>query len=449
MKKTLLGAIAIVLVGLLYYFTIGSKQITQEIKKGVNSVILELSSNGFTTNKKELTPTKEHIEIELNNTQKIEDLLKSKGFEDIDKEQLLALQGAIIGIDLIYNPSPTKAVAMDIYPIKLPTLLQEYIQNSSQKEIKKSIEEILKNKTVLVHIEINKLATAFEGYLKDINIDNEIKVLGFKFNGGLEPRSKHSIKFINETIDMIELKSTEDNILFKLLNLKANIKNPLDEPNKKSKFSIELLEMKNILLGEESSLIAKNIKGESFNRVGVNSLIDGKLILNVSELNASSKKESQEIIFKDLDLVFSIKNSDMKLFKQFNNMDKMSNDKALEEFQKFFQALAKDKFQMEIEKLSVADIILNKNELKGFELKATLFLDDSIDISALNANNIFDAFNIKLNIEASNELISAISNNPNAMVIMMILQPIDKNGKKVYNIEYSKGSLKINGKPFL
>jgi len=449
MKKTLLGAIAIVLVGLLYYFTIGSKQITQEIKKGVNSVILELSSNGFTTNKKELTPTKEHIEIELNNTQKIEDLLKSKGFEDIDKEQLLALQGAIIGIDLIYNPSPTKAVAMDIYPIKLPTLLQEYIQNSSQKEIKKSIEEILKNKTVLVHIEINKLATAFEGYLKDINIDNEIKVLGFKFNGGLEPRSKDSIKFINETIDMIELKSTEDNILFKLLNLKANIKNPLDEPNKKSKFSIELLEMKNILLGEESSLIAKNIKGESFNRVGVNSLIDGKLILNVSELNASSKKESQEIIFKDLDLVFSIKNSDMKLFKQFNNMDKMSNDKALEEFQKFFQALAKDKFQMEIEKLSVADIILNKNELKGFELKATLFLDDSIDISALNANNIFDAFNIKLNIEASNELISAISNNPNAMVIMMILQPIDKNGKKVYNIEYSKGSLKINGKPFL
>ena len=449
MKKTLLGAIAMILVALLYYFTVGSKQITEEIKKGVNSAVLELNSNGFRTQKKKITQTKEHIEIELNNTQKIENLLKNHGFTEIDREKLMALEGAVIGVDIVYNPSPTKAIAMDIYPIKTPTLFNQYIKDDNGTKIKKRVEELLKSRAILTHIEINKLATAFDGYLKDINIDNEIKILGVKFNGDIKLNSRPTIKSIYETIDRIEIKSIEDNMLFRISNVKATIKNPLEEFKKQSRFSIESIEIKNVLFSQKNGIVVKNLHGESYDRVGVNSLIDSKLKLNISELNITSQTEPKELLFKNLSLESDIKNADMEIFKRLNNMEKMSDEKALKEFKKVFQKLAKDKFKIEIKNFSIANIQLEKSKIEGFDLTASIFLDDSIDISTLNSDNIFDAFNLKLNLEASNELVSAISSNPNAMVLMMILQPIDKNGKKVYNIEYSKGSLKINGKPFL
>ncbi len=40
MKKALLTSLAMVLVGVLYYFTVGSRQITEEIKDGINSQIV-------------------------------------------------------------------------------------------------------------------------------------------------------------------------------------------------------------------------------------------------------------------------------------------------------------------------------------------------------------------------------------------------------------------------
>ena len=69
-----------------------------------------------------------------------------------------------------------------------------------------------------------------------------------------------------------------------------------------------------------------------------------------------------------------------------------------------------------------------------------------MDYNPLAVTNLINA---KINIEASNELVTIISSDPRAMVMMMIMQPIDKNGKKYYDIEFSKGSLKINGKPFM
>ncbi len=52
---------------------------------------------------------------------------------------------------------------------------------------------------------------------------------------------------------------------------------------------------------------------------------------------------------------------------------------------------------------------------------------------------------VNLNIEASNELVSFLSTNPNIMVLMMILTPVDKNGKKAYSIELINGEFKVNG----
>jgi len=106
---------------------------------------------------------------------------------------------------------------------------------------------------------------------------------------------------------------------------------------------------------------------------------------------------------------------------------------------------------IDIPNISIEEIIKDGKSIKGFKLKASTTVDKNFDFKQIENNPlaINSLFNAKVNIEASSEFISLISSDPRAMVMMMVLQPIDKNGKKYYDIEFSKGSLKINGKPFM
>ncbi len=73
----------------------------------------------------------------------------------------------VIGLDMEYNPSPTKAIAVDIYPIKLPDIIDIALRDSGDESAIDRVKSMLSNRAVLIHIEVNKLATAFDGYLKD------------------------------------------------------------------------------------------------------------------------------------------------------------------------------------------------------------------------------------------------------------------------------------------
>ncbi len=106
--------------------------------------------------------------------------------------------------------------------------------------------------------------------------------------------------------------------------------------------------------------------------------------------------------------------------------------------------LADSNFHIDIPNISISTIKYDNQEIDGFKLKLKSSLDSSKS-GSLTLENITDILNLKLNIELSNELLSVISSNMNAIVMMMILQPMDVNGKKVYDIELRGGELKVNG----
>ncbi len=56
---------------------------------------------------------------------------------------------------------------MDIYPIKLPTDLDVFAK-SGENEFLSEIDDMLQKREILAHLEINKLVSAFDGYIKDI-----------------------------------------------------------------------------------------------------------------------------------------------------------------------------------------------------------------------------------------------------------------------------------------
>jgi hypothetical protein len=447
MKKTLLTLGAIILAGVFYYFTIGSKQITEEIKKEVNREIVSLKSSGFGIKTQKIDNSKEHFEIDFNDTKKITEYLTKKGVKDIDTELLEFLKGMVIGVDIEYNPSPIKAVAMDIYPIKLPTLFYLSLQDKNDTKTKAQIDKLLKNRELLAHIEINKLATAFDGYLKDINIDNEFRVVGFKFNGNLE---NETIKSINQMIEKMELDIPDENIYFGLFDFNAKVKNPLKDINKETIYTLKNLKIKNSENGKLHLLDVKDISGVSKDIQTKGSLVNS---ISKTKITEADVLENQNYLFglKGIDIDFEIKNLNLKVVQEFEKLSNSNGSQSTQELIGVLKKLAEDNFKIEIPKFSISKIVYNKQEIEGFDLNASLFLNSSSinSLNLQNPNEIMNLLNAKLNIKASNELVSLISSNPNAMVLMMILQPIDKNGKKIYNIEFTQGTLKINGKPFL
>ncbi len=85
--------------------------------------------------------------------------------------------------------------------------------------------------------------------------------------------------------------------------------------------------------------------------------------------------------------------------------------------------------------------------MEGINLDASLYLDkNKTNLFQIDdSKDLLNTLIVNLNIEASNELVSFLSTNPNIMVLMMILTPVDKNGKKAYSIELINGEFKVNG----
>jgi len=89
-----------------------------------------LKSNGFEIQKEEIDSSREHFEIDFNDTERIANYLISRGVKDVDIESINIMRGMVIGLDMEYNPSPTKAIAVDIYPIKLPDIIDIALRDS-------------------------------------------------------------------------------------------------------------------------------------------------------------------------------------------------------------------------------------------------------------------------------------------------------------------------------
>ena len=51
-------------------------------------------------------------------------------------------------------------------------------------------------------------------------------------------------------------------------------------------------------------------------------------------------------------------------------------------------------------------------------------------------------------LEASLSVFIRIAQEPKAMMVLMLLPPVEKEGKKIYEIEFIKGKITVNGSSF-
>jgi hypothetical protein len=446
MRKLGFGVIGIIFVAVIYYFTTGSEQITQEIKNQVNRELATLEQNGFAIQERDIKKSEEHFVISFDDPEKIVDFFAVQG-ADMSMEDASALKGLKIGVDAKYLNDVYSALSLDIYPLNLPTGITELDMDKEDKLVIEQLNKFLEKKGILVHVDFNKLLSSFKGHVKDIHetIQGENKVKfnleGVTFEGEIE---KGKISTLNQVVKLMTFEATDEmHVAFS--ELKSNYKrtgpNSYDSISGYSVKSIQLTG-----LNEKSKVIVSidNLSGDSTTKIK-NDLLQSSIHAAASKIKfeADGEKSLLEGIIFD----FNIKNLDYLAVKKLEKAD--VNNEA--EINGLMQELISKGVSMEIPTFEIKKIEAEGKKMDGFSLTANIDVDKSLDLTTLQNNPMgaLNAVNTKAKITLSSEIFSLIARDPRAMMLMMLLQPQELNGKKVYEVELKNGSLSVNGKQVL
>ena len=446
MRKLGFSVIGLILVAVIYYFTAGSAQITKEIKNQVNRELVTLEQNGFAIQNREIKESEEHFVIAFDDPRKIVAFFATQGAQ-MNIEDASALKGLRIGVDAKYLNDTYSALSLDIYPLNLPTSITELDMNKEDKLAIDQLNNILKKKALLVHVDFNKLLSSFKGHLKDIHEtlqgEHEVKfnIEGVTFEGDID---KEKISRLDQKLKHITFEAKgEAQALFSELTSHYKRTGPNSYDSTSGYF------VKNILLtginGKSKVLVSiDNMSGDSVTSIK-NNLAKSSIKATASkvQLEADGEKSLLEgIIFN-----FNIKNLDMLALKKLEKAD--VNNEA--DINRLLQELISKDISMKIQNLEIKKIEAEGKSMDGFALTANIDIDKSLNLAALKTNPMaaLNAVNIKSKIVLSSELFSLVAKQPKAIILMMFIEPLKINGKKVYEVELKNGSLSVNGKPML
>ena len=226
----------------------------------------------------------------------------------------------------------------------------------------------------------------------------------------------------------------------KLSNLTSNYTLTGSSPyNSKSGYSVEKIEIQ----GEPAfSMLMKNLNVNAVSSVK-NDLLKSSISTKTGmiELTEAQKKYKMNDILFD----FNIDNLDIISFEALQGVD-INDEKAINALS---QKILSKGITMNIPNFSVKKIAENGKTMDGFTLSSSLSIDKSFDINAVSQDPLaaLNALSSKTNISVSNELFARIAQEPRAMMVLMLMPPVEKEGKKIYEIEFSKGKLTVNGTP--
>jgi len=449
MKKVGLGLVALVAASSIYYLTIGSTQITQKMKTEINQELQNLQEMGLKVEKNATQEHKERYFITFAEPKKIQTYLASQG-ESLSLEEARTLVGMRFKLDLTYLPSTTDALAMDIYLDALPDTLEK----SNSNPVLQTIKTMIHNGDIMSHITINKLLSHFDGYIKDIHqrFKNEeeayLRLEGLTFNGDIQeeqiPKVQQELKIFNYEIKNI-------------LNITlANMHSDIQQSQEKMQIKYTIQEINASIQDAEKNsesiyLSLKKITGESTD-IKHNGLLDNMGHIKIDTLYFKDPQQ-EEIRLHNIVLDSSTKNLDQEAFQQLQayNQTDFLQQHSFKEMIPIIQKLTQQGLEIEISNLSTQDLTLQGEKIQGFNLSAKLKLDPNFPWKTIQNDplQLTKLPNIHANINLSDELFNFVAQTPETMMLLLMAQPVDKNGTKVYDIEFSKGKLKLNGRPFM
>jgi len=446
MKKLGLGLIAVILVAVIYYFTAGSAQITQEIKTQVNSELATLEQNGFAIKEREIKKNEEHFVMVFDDPQKIVNFFATQGAQ-MTLEDATALKGLSVGVDAKYLNDAYSALSLDIYPLNLPTSITQVAMNKEDELVIEQLKKMLAKKSILVHVDFNKLLSSFKGHVKDIHEtlqgENEAKlnIEGITFEGDIE---KGKISRLEQKLKHITFEA-KDEAHAKFSELSSHYKRT--GPNgydSTSGYSVKHVLLSGINDNSKVLISIDDMHGDSATSI--------KNDLAQSSIKATASKVKFEVngeksLLEGITFNFNIKNIDMLALKKLEKAD--ANNEA--EVNKLVQDLISKGVSMEIPIFEIKKIGTKGKSMDGFTLTANADVDKSLDLAALQANPMIalNAINTKAKMTLSSEFISLMAQDPRAMMFMMLIPSQEVNGKKVYEVELKNGSLSVNGKPVM
>jgi len=443
-KKLGLGIIGFILVAAIYYFTSGAEQLTLQMKEQVDAEFAKLQTQGFVVEGKEVSEKKEHFVIVIEEPKKVASFLNAQGAQ-INTQDIEPLKGFKIGIDVTYLPDAYSAASFDMYPLSLPTALTSATLAPDEKQDLEALKKMIEKKTFLVHVDVNKLGNGFKGYMKDINEvlkgqkSVTLTMTGLKFTGDLKDDRLTGIK---QRLKNFSMKGEGDALDMQLNNLTSNYKmTGKSNYDYSTQYSIE-----------EMHIASKDAFQLQMNHISIES--DSTVKNNLASITAQTDiksihfNEGQKVSTLD-SLTFEMKadNFDMQAIEKLETIDP-NNEK---ELLATFQQLISKGIHFEIPNFSVKNLEFENQKLEGFKLTSSFDIDKTLDLSTLEQNPMaaIGAMNANLQLTLSNQLFGFIAKQPQAMMAMMLFQPKDINGQKVYKVELKDGSVKVNGQPVM
>ncbi|PHS32487.1 MAG: hypothetical protein COA92_06335 [Sulfurovum sp.] len=439
MKKLGLGIIGLIIVGAIYYFTVGSTKLTAELKTQVTARLSSLQKEGFSIQNREVKENQEHFNLSFDDPQKITHFLNQHGVQ-ITLEDAKRFKGLILGVDVHYLPDAYTSVSFDAYPTALPAVIMPSATNADEKQVLAQVEKILEKKSLLMHVAINKLGTGFKGDMRDIDEilkgkkDIQLTMESLTFSGDIKDDAIYSVKQNLKTFSA----KVPDVMFIAFKDLTSDYKvTGKTSYDYHAQYSVANM---TIDIAPDLSIVAKNMTMSSTSFVK-DALVSGTMTSKVERVDVKDKDQAYALNT----LVFDINagNLDINAFEKLQQAD--VNDKKLmnDLMQQFF---AKGVY-FEIPAFSVDSIENDGKKLKGFTLNAKVNLDKSFDIMALDTNpmSVLTSMDANLNLSFSQDLLDILSQQPQAMMTLMIFQPKDVNGTKVYELKLQDGKLTVNG----
>ena len=444
MKKLGLALLSIIIITAAYYFTAGSKQLTMEMKTHVDAEMASLQTQGFSVEGKEEGKQKEHFVISIDEPSKVVSYLSAQGLQT-SLQDIKALKGAKIGVDVAYLADAYSAASFDFYPVALPAALTTGTLNANDKKAVDFLQKLVDKKAFLLHVDVNKLGNGFKGYMKDIHevIEDEEKVTvtmkDFTFSGDLKDDKLSSVK---QTLKSFTVESEDNVIAMKINNLTSNyVLNGATKYNYATDYAIE-----NITLSAKDEF---DLRVEKLSMYTSSKEKDGLAsVTAASKVDAIHFKDGQNLtLLKTLSFDMNANNFDLKALEKLETIDPENE----QELMKVFQGLISHGIRFEVPNFSVKEIEMDNQKLEGFKLTSAFDIDKSLDLASLEQNPMaaIGAMNADLDLTLSSQLFGLLAQQPQAVMVMMLIQPKDVNGNKVYNVELKDGKLSVNGKPMM
>jgi hypothetical protein len=411
MKKIII--IASVLILTILGYMILASMIEKNVQQNAQERITDLTNHGFDIEKIKKDQKSDHYILTFKDMQKITPFIQ--GFNPkLSANTINALQDMQIALDVQNNHGFLDDIKIEIYPIKLPS----EIQNSLKADEQKVIEQHLKQKTIMLYLSFDKSLSDFKGHLQDIDIKElkkELRIQGDTFSGkikdgeiiGYEENVKEfSFKVDGKSIvrfsDMYTAKRTQGkDILEKHYTLKAKT------------FFMALQESNATMdnLDVELSWIANDTTVDA----SVKGALDALALNNKDQMRA----------FESIVLNVDIKNINQTL------ISKIYRGK-LKDVDGFSKLMGAKNPIITINTFEAKKIKQDKIDTEGFQIKGEIISD----ASKSSDQDIYKSLMINGKLTLSKSLFDLLSQNPSMDILFMLIPQNLKEDHYIYDIHY-------------